>query len=147
VGQLISEPTTVTIGGTEIVLHPSASGETGDALMAYLPTSGVLFTGDVMMPYLGAPFFAEGSPNGLIETLEFITALRPRLLVQGHTTLTELFTMDAVAGLLPALRELRERALAGNHGRPDPRRSAGCECPARGPARASRGGRPLPGHP
>ena len=113
VDQLISEPATVTIGGTEIVLYPSSGGETSDALMAYLPESGVLFIGDVMMPYLGAPFFAEGSPGGLIETLEFITGLRPRLLVHGHTTLTELFTMDAVAGLLPALSELREHALAG----------------------------------
>jgi hypothetical protein len=113
VDQLISEPTTVTIGGTELVLYPSAGGETSDALMAYLPASGVLFTGDVMMPYLGAPFFAEGSPDGLIETMEFITALRPRLLVHGHTTLTELFTTDAAAGLIPALSELREHALAG----------------------------------
>ncbi len=113
VDQLISEPTTVTIGGSGIVLYPSSGGETSDALMAYLPASGVLFTGDVIMPYLGAPFFAEGSPDGLIETLEFITGLRPRQLVHGHTTLTELFTTDAAAGLLPALSELREHALAG----------------------------------
>jgi len=113
VDQLVSEPTTVTIGGTELVLYPSSGGETSDALMVYLPASGVLFTGDVMMPYLGAPFFAEGSPDGLIETLKFLTGLRPRQLVHGHTTLTELFTMDAVASLLPALSELREHALAG----------------------------------
>jgi glyoxylase-like metal-dependent hydrolase (beta-lactamase superfamily II) len=113
VDQLVSEPTTVTVGGTEIVLYPSASGETSDALTVYLPASGMLFTGDVMMPYLGAPFFAEGSPDGLIEILKFITGLRPRQLVHGHTTLTELFTSDAVNGLLPALSELHEHALAG----------------------------------
>ena len=79
--------------------------------MVYLPASGVLFTGDVMMPYLGAPFFGEGSPEGLLETLRFITGLRPRLLVQGHTVLTEIFTAEAVAGLLPALTELREQAV------------------------------------
>jgi glyoxylase-like metal-dependent hydrolase (beta-lactamase superfamily II) len=113
VDQPISETTTVIIGGTEIVLYPSSGGETSDALVAYLPASGVLFAGDVMMPYLGAPFFAEGSPDGLIEVLGFIIGLRPRQLVHGHTTLTELFTTDAVAGLLPALSELREHALAG----------------------------------
>jgi len=113
VDQLISEPTTQTIGGTELVLYPASGGETGDALMIYLPASGVLFTGDVMMPYLGAPFFAEGSPEGLLESLEFITALRPSTLIHGHTVLTELFTTDAVAGLLPALTELREQALSG----------------------------------
>ena len=112
VDQLVAEPTAVTIGGTDIVLYPSASGETADALMAYLPASGVLFTGDAMMPYVGAPFSAEGSPDGLIETLKFITGLQPRQLVHGHTPLTELFTMDAAAGLLPALSDLHQHALA-----------------------------------
>ena len=34
--------------------------------MVHLPASGVLFTGDVLMPYLGQPFAAEGSPEGLL---------------------------------------------------------------------------------
>jgi glyoxylase-like metal-dependent hydrolase (beta-lactamase superfamily II) len=113
VDQLISAPTTLTVGGTELVLYPSAGGETSDALMVHLPANGVLFTGDVMMPYLGAPFFAEGSPDGLIEVLEFITGLGPRVLVQGHPVLTDLFTVQAAAGLAPALRQAREHALAG----------------------------------
>jgi len=113
VDQLISEPTTVRIGETDLVLYPATGGETGDALMVYLPSSGVLFTGDVMMPYLGAPFWAEGSPDGLLDSLRFITELGPRLLVHGHTTLTEVFTVPAAAGLYPALSQLREHALAG----------------------------------
>ena len=63
VDQLVSEPTALSIGGTDFVLYPTTGGETSDALMVHLPASGVLFTGDVMMPYLGAPFFAEGSPR------------------------------------------------------------------------------------
>jgi glyoxylase-like metal-dependent hydrolase (beta-lactamase superfamily II) len=113
VDQPISERTSLSVGGTEIVLYPVTGGETDDALMAYLPASGVLFTGDVLMPYLGAPFFAEGSPEGLLDALRFITELKPRTLIQGHTVLTEVFTMDAVAGLLPALTRLRDDALAG----------------------------------
>jgi glyoxylase-like metal-dependent hydrolase (beta-lactamase superfamily II) len=111
--QLIAEPTSLSIGGTELVLYPTAGGETGDALMIYLPASGVLFTGDVMMPYLGAPFFAEGSPEGLLQTLRFIVELGPRTLIQGHTVLTDLFTTDAVAGLLPALTCVRDQVLSG----------------------------------
>jgi glyoxylase-like metal-dependent hydrolase (beta-lactamase superfamily II) len=113
VDQLVSEPTSIAVGGTDLVLYPTTGGETADALMVYLPASGVLFTGDVMMPYLGAPFFAEGSPEGFLETLRFIARLGPRMLVHGHTTLTELFTVEAIAGLLPALTELREQALSG----------------------------------
>jgi glyoxylase-like metal-dependent hydrolase (beta-lactamase superfamily II) len=113
VHRLITEPTSVSIGGTEFVLYPTTGGETSDALMVYLPASGVLFAGDVMMPYLGAPFFAEGSPDGLLDALRLVAQLSPRLLVHGHTTLTELLTVDAVPGLLAALTELRDRSLAG----------------------------------
>jgi glyoxylase-like metal-dependent hydrolase (beta-lactamase superfamily II) len=113
VDQLIAAETTVAIGGTDFVLYPTSGGETSDALMVYLPVSGVLFAGDVMMPYLGAPFFAEGSPDGLLDALALITKISPRTLVHGHTTLTQLFTVDAVPGLLAALTELRDTSLAG----------------------------------
>jgi glyoxylase-like metal-dependent hydrolase (beta-lactamase superfamily II) len=111
--QLISQPTPLTAGDTELVLYPAPSGETGDALMIHLPASGVLFTGDVMMPYLGQPFADEGSPEGFLETLAFIGRLRPRLLIHGHPTLTETFTAEAVAGLEAALTQLHGEVLAG----------------------------------
>jgi glyoxylase-like metal-dependent hydrolase (beta-lactamase superfamily II) len=109
--QLISQPTPLTVGGTELVLYPAPGGETTDALMVHLPASGVLFTGDVMMPYLGQPFAAEGSPEGLLEALAFIGTLRPRLLIHGHPTLTEQFTAEAVAGLEAALTQLHGEVL------------------------------------
>ena len=110
--RLISERTSLVVGDTEFVLIPVRGGETPDALMVYLPASGLLFAGDVMMPYLGVPFFAEGSPEGLLDTLRYIRELAPRQLIEGHTTLTENFTIEAVAGLEPALTELHEFALA-----------------------------------
>jgi glyoxylase-like metal-dependent hydrolase (beta-lactamase superfamily II) len=114
--QLISQPTRLTIGGTELVLYPTAGGETSDALLVHLPASGVLFTGDVMMPYLGQPFACEGSPEGLLATLAFIASLRPRLLIHGHPTLTENFTAEAVAGLEAALTQLHGEVLDGIRG-------------------------------
>jgi glyoxylase-like metal-dependent hydrolase (beta-lactamase superfamily II) len=112
VDQLIAERTSVSIGGTEFVLYPTTGGETADALMVYLPVSGILFTGDVMMPYLGAPFFAEGSPAGLLEVLALIEEIGPRQLVHGHVLLTELFPAEMVPGLRSALTELRDESLA-----------------------------------
>ncbi len=105
-GRLISEPTSLTVSGTERVLYPTPGGETPDALMVHLPASGLLLVGDVMMPYLGAPFWAEGSPEGLLESLRFIRDLQPRVLIHGHTPLTELFTIEAINGLQAALTEL-----------------------------------------
>jgi glyoxylase-like metal-dependent hydrolase (beta-lactamase superfamily II) len=111
-GRLISERTSLVVGDTEFVLIPVRGGETADALMVYLPASGLLFTGDALMPYLGVPFTAEGSPEGLLETLRYIRELAPRQLIAGHTTLTENFTIETLAGLEPALTELHEVALA-----------------------------------
>jgi glyoxylase-like metal-dependent hydrolase (beta-lactamase superfamily II) len=110
---LISEPTPLTVGGTELVLYPSPSGETGDALLVHLPASGVLFAGDVLMPYLGQPFTDEGSPEGLLEALAFVDRLQPRLLIHGHPPLTDLFTPEAVPGLLAALTQLHGEVLDG----------------------------------
>ena len=114
--QLISQPTPLTIGGTELILYPAPGGETSDALMIHLPASGVLFTGDVLMPYLGQPFAAEGSPEGLLQTLAFIASLRPRLLIHGHTTLTEQFTAQTIPGLKAALTQLHGQVLDGIRG-------------------------------
>ena len=59
------------------MLYPTTGGETSDALMVHLPASGVLFAGDVLMPYLGQPFIAEGSPEGLLEALAYIAGCTP----------------------------------------------------------------------
>ncbi len=116
--QLVSEPTSLTVGGTEFALYPTPGGETSDALLVHLPGSGVLFAGDVLMPYLGQPFTAEGSPEGLLETLAFIGELQPRLLIQGHATLTDFFTAQALPGLQAALTQLHDEVLDGiRHGR------------------------------
>ena len=138
--QLISQPTPLTVGGTELVLYPAPGGETPDALMVHLPASGVLFTGDVLMPYLGQPFAAEGSPEGLLEALAFIGSLRPRLLIHGHTTLTEQFTAEAITGLQAALTQLHGEVLDGiRGGRTLPtswRRPASRQCSAITPPRS-----------
>jgi glyoxylase-like metal-dependent hydrolase (beta-lactamase superfamily II) len=110
--ELISERTSLVVGDTEFVLIPVRGGETPDALMVHLPAAGLLFAGDVMMPYLGVPFTAEGSPEGLLETLRYIRELAPRQLIEGHTTLTDNFTIEALSGLEPALTELHAFVLA-----------------------------------
>lgn len=109
--RLINERTSHIVGDTEFVLIPVTGGETPDALMVHLPAAGLLFAGDVMMPYLGVPFTDEGSPEGLLEALRYIRELAPRELIAGHTTLTDNFTIEALTGLEPALTELHEFVL------------------------------------
>src|SRR5215468_4512325 len=73
---LVRAPETVTAGGTRLVLYPARGGETADALLIHVPDRGVLFVGDAFMPYLGAPFVAEGSAEGLFEAMALIRSLQ-----------------------------------------------------------------------
>ena len=110
--RLVSARETLTVGGVEFVLHPVSGGETSDGLLIELPSHGVVFAGDVMMPYLGAPFLPEGSAAGLFDTMRLIGELEPRLLVHGHTGLTDSMTVEALPGIEAALRDLHEHVTA-----------------------------------
>ncbi|HEY4230148.1 MAG TPA: MBL fold metallo-hydrolase, partial [Thermoanaerobaculia bacterium] len=48
----VAERREISVGGTRIVLQPVSGGETRDALLVFLPDEGVMFVGDVLMPYL-----------------------------------------------------------------------------------------------
>lgn len=111
--RLVREEETIFLGGTEFRLYPVRGGETRDALLIYLPASGVMFTGDVFMPFMGVPFLPEGSAEGLFDALDLIQRVAPRLLVHGHTPLTEYFTIQIVPALGEALRELHGHVLEG----------------------------------
>jgi glyoxylase-like metal-dependent hydrolase (beta-lactamase superfamily II) len=109
--RLISEPTKLSLGGVEFGLYPVSGGETVDGLLVHLPELGLVFTGDVLMPNVGAPFMPEGSVDGLLETIQEVRELHPKLLVHGHTPLTDLFTVETLPGLEASLRELRAHVL------------------------------------
>ena len=104
---------TLAVGGMEFVFYPVHGGETADALLIHLPAAGVLFAGDVFMPYLGAPFLPEGSAEGLFDTVALIRSLAPRTLIHGHPPLTDLFTVETLPAFEAALREIQERTLQG----------------------------------
>jgi glyoxylase-like metal-dependent hydrolase (beta-lactamase superfamily II) len=111
--RLVGARETLTVGGTELVLYPVHGGETDDALLVHLPDRELLFVGDVFMPYFGAPFVPEGSPEGFFDTLAVIRSLQPQRLVHGHPPLTENFTAEAMPGIELALRELYQRTRQG----------------------------------
>jgi glyoxylase-like metal-dependent hydrolase (beta-lactamase superfamily II) len=104
--RLVTGKETLQVGGIDFVLYPTRGGETRDGLLIHLPGRGVVFTGDMMMPYIGAPFLPEGSVKGLFEAMSLIQELNPRLLIQGHPPLTELFTVETFPALEAALRDL-----------------------------------------
>lgn len=82
----------VKIGGTAIEFIPIQGGETKDGMLINLPGEGVMFVGDFIMPYLGAPFVEEGSLPGLLAAIDIVVQKNPRHLLHGHEPLTRLFT-------------------------------------------------------
>jgi glyoxylase-like metal-dependent hydrolase (beta-lactamase superfamily II) len=110
---LVDGATTITVGGTRLELIPVQGGETADAMLINLPDEGVMFVGDIVMPYLGAPFVEEGSVEGLLSAIDVVVGKNPRRLLHGHEPLTRTFGTPAVlASLKPHLAWLREQVLA-----------------------------------
>ena len=79
------------VGGTAFDLIPIQGGETEDALLIHLPKESVLFVGDFIMPYIGAPFIEEGSVDGLLKALDVVGDIQAQHILHGHERLTALF--------------------------------------------------------
>ncbi len=108
----IDRRTELKIGGTRIELIPVQGGETHDAMFIHLPDEGVLFVGDFIMPYLGAPFVEEGDFQGLIDAIDIVVQKNPRYLLHGHEPLTRNFgSASMLAQLKIDLVWLREQVL------------------------------------
>jgi glyoxylase-like metal-dependent hydrolase (beta-lactamase superfamily II) len=110
---LVDGPRELDVGGTRIELIPVQGGETDDGLLVNLPDDGLMFVGDFMMPYLGAPFVEEGSVEGMLAAIDIVVARNPGRLLHGHEPLTRFFpTPAALARIKPHLAWLRERVVA-----------------------------------
>jgi glyoxylase-like metal-dependent hydrolase (beta-lactamase superfamily II) len=108
----IDRQTELRIGGTRIELIPVQGGETHDAMFINLPDQGVMFVGDFIMPYLGAPFAEEGDLQGLLDAIDIVVQKNPQHLLHGHEPLTRNFASPAMLAQLKLdLGWLREQVL------------------------------------
>jgi glyoxylase-like metal-dependent hydrolase (beta-lactamase superfamily II) len=109
----IDRPTDLNVGGTRISLIPVEGGETPDGMFIEVPDLGVLFVGDFIMPYLGAPFVEEGNLQGLLDAIDIVVQKNPKYLMHGHEPLTLNFGPPAMLGQLKTdLVWLREQVLS-----------------------------------
>jgi glyoxylase-like metal-dependent hydrolase (beta-lactamase superfamily II) len=105
--------TDLNIGGTKFELIPVRGGETHDAMLIYLPDEKVMFMGDVIMPYLGAPFAQEGDLEGLFDAIDVIVSRNPQYQLQGHEPLTRNFSSPLILSHLKTdLTWLQDQVLA-----------------------------------
>ncbi|MBI3451564.1 MAG: MBL fold metallo-hydrolase [Rhodospirillales bacterium] len=102
----------IVVGGTEIDLIPAPSGETEDNMFIHLPRYGIMFVGDFIMPYIGAPFVEEGSVPGLLAAIDLIVSVNPKTLLHGHEPLTRLYPTPAIlADVRPTVDWLHSETL------------------------------------
>ncbi|MBI3606275.1 MAG: hypothetical protein HY202_09680 [Nitrospirae bacterium] len=57
------------------------------------------------MPYFGAPWASEGSPENLLKTIGVLRELDAKDLIHGHDPLTRYFNRNALPGLEKAIEE------------------------------------------
>jgi len=108
----IDRRTELKVGGTRIELIPVQGGETHDAMLINLPDTKVMFVGDFIMPYLGAPFVEEGDLQGLLDAIDIVVQKNPQYLLHGHEPLTRNFVSPSMlARLKTDLAWLREQVL------------------------------------
>ena len=108
----IDRLTDLNIGGTHIELIPIHGGETHDAMFIHVPALGVLFAGDFIMPYIGAPFVDEGDFQGLLDAIDVVVQRNPRYILLGHEPLTRNFNSpEILAQLKDNLTWLRDQVL------------------------------------
>ncbi len=69
-------------------------------MFIHLPDQGVMFVGDFIMPYLGAPFVEEGDFQGLLDAIDIVVQEHPQYLLHGHEPLTRNFSSTAILAQL-----------------------------------------------
>src|SRR5262244_2831027 len=108
----IDKRTDLNIGGSKFELIPVRGGETHDAMLIYLTDEKVMFMGDVIMPYLGAPFVEEGDLQGLFDAIDVVASRSPQHLLHGHEPLTRVFASPLILSHLKTdLAWLRDQVL------------------------------------
>lgn len=63
----VSQHTEVIVGGTRFELIPVPGGETVDGMFIHVPEHDVLFVGDFIMPFIGAPFLKKAICRGFLK--------------------------------------------------------------------------------
>jgi len=113
---------TLRLGAKTIVIAHAWRGaaHTAGDLIVWLPAEGVLFAGDLLIED-GVTMVVDGSGKGLLEALDTLRALAPRIAVPGHGAIPAdprvLIdrTRDYMLRLRAAMRAAIERHRSLNH--------------------------------
>lgn len=105
---------TLMLGGRRVVVwHPGDAHSPGD-LMLWLPGERVLFAGDVLVED-AVTMMIDGSSRALLQVLDAVEQLQPRVIVPGHGRIIDLpqALIDSTRRYVTALRSAMRTAVEG----------------------------------
>ncbi len=91
--------------------HPGRTAHTGGDVYAWLPEDRILISGDLVFEG-GTPLIVEGSPSGLLRTLEEVGELDPLTIVPGHGLPCDLTAVKTTVEYVGWLQEVAAAAHA-----------------------------------
>ncbi len=87
----------------------------GGDLVLHLPFEGIVFTGDIV-PVRTHPFLGQADPNALLDALDAIERMRPKIVVPGHGQLGGLEDVEAMKAYLSEMSDLARMLVAAGEG-------------------------------
>ncbi|MBL8345358.1 MAG: MBL fold metallo-hydrolase [Rubrivivax sp.] len=91
--QWVQGPESLRLGGLEFQLRPMGPAHTPEDLAVYLPSRGVLFSGDIVFRNR-VPWIGQADSARWITALRELIALKARLIVPGHGPVSSAPTED-----------------------------------------------------
>lgn len=109
---LAGDDNVLVIGGVRMQFVHRNGGHTPGDMMVYLPTTGVVFTGDVVYVDRILGLHLVSKTKNWVASFEALQALKPRIVVPGHGNVSDLAQAERDTGsLLKALREHMGKAV------------------------------------
>ena len=113
VGRTFSGRLELQVGDTSVELVEVGPAHTRGDVLAYVPSQGVIFTGDILF-IEGTPIIWAGPVSNWIKACEFIESLDVETIVPGHGPITDKAGVRTVRQYLEFVdREARARFKAG----------------------------------
>ncbi|MCG8606933.1 MBL fold metallo-hydrolase, partial [bacterium] len=105
----VDKLTEIRVRNTSFELIPVTGGETEDAMLINLPSLGVIFMGDALMPFYGEPWVEEGFIDEAIDMMDQALQRQPKYILHGHYGIT---VMYGTSRQLKAFRDAYEWLVA-----------------------------------
>ena len=111
---LLDKDTLLTIGNQKVqIIHVNKKAHSSGDLLVYIPSTKVLFAGDLVFNER-LPSLRDGDINNWIKELDYIRSLHPVHIIGGHGDRVDFNAVDFTYGYLITLKKEVKKAIAND---------------------------------